>query len=223
MNIFSNNVFSNNGSITIVNGVVVNGNVTGNGKKGNGKLSSEKRIISNFDAIKVSGSVDVIYQKSSIAELSVEADSNLFDNIETIVKGQTLYVNSKGGFSTNNKITIKCSSPSIEHVKISGSGDVVLQDIEEPELILQISGSGDIEVDGVCEDLTASVAGCGDIDAEELIAQHVVVNVAGSGDAVVTAKQSVRASVSGSGDIKVKGKPLQKQISERGSGSVKIK
>ena len=197
------NIFSNNG-ITIVNGVVVNGNVTGNSKKGNGKLSSEKRIISNFNAIKVTGSMDVIYQKNSIAELTVEADSNLLDNIETVVKGQTLHVKSKGSFSTNNRITIKCSSPSIEHVKISGSGDVVLQDIEEPELILQISGSGDI-------------------DAEELIAQHVVVNVAGSGDAVVTAKQSVAASVTGSGDIKVKGKPKQQKVSERGSGSVKIK
>mgnify|MGYP000244645708 CR=1 FL=1 len=216
------NIFSNNG-ITIVNGVVVNGNVTGNSKKGNGKLSSEKRIISNFNAIKVTGSMDVIYQKNSIAELTVEADSNLLDNIETVVKGQTLHVKSKGSFSTNNRITIKCSSPSIEHVKISGSGDVVLQDIEEPELILQISGSGDIEVDGVCDDLTASVSGSGDIDAEELIAQHVVVNVAGSGDAVVTAKQSVAASVTGSGDIKVKGKPKQQKVSERGSGSVKIK
>tara|TARA_Y100001960_G_C14783301_1_gene888524 strand:+ start:5709 stop:6365 length:657 start_codon:yes stop_codon:yes gene_type:complete len=217
------NIFSNNGSITIVNGVVVNGNVTGNGKKGNGKLSSEKRIISNFDAIKVSGSMDVIYQKSPIAELSVEADSNLLDNIETVVKGQTLHINSKGAFSTNNKITIKCSSPSIEHVKISGSGDVVLQDIEEHELTLQISGSGDIDVNGVCNDLTASVSGSGDIDAEELIAQHVVVNVAGSGDVVVTAKQSVVASVAGSGDIKVKGKPKQQKVSERGSGRIKIK
>lgn len=217
------NIFSNNGSITIVNGVVVNGNVMGNGKKGNGKLSSEKRIISNFNAIKVTGSMDVIYQKSSISELTVEADSNLLDNIETVIKGKTLHIKSNGGFSTNNRITIKCSSPSIEHVKISGSGDVVLQNIEEPELILQISGSGDIEVDGVCDDLTASVSGSGDIDAEELIAQHVVVNVAGSGDVIVTAKQSVVASVAGSGDIKVKGKPQQQQVSERGSGRIKIK
>lgn len=214
------NIFN---SKTIINGVVINDSFNSGAKQGNGKISTEKRFVSDFNAIEVNGSMNVVYEKSDVPQLSIEADENILDIITTVVKNGTLYVCSKDSFSTQNKITIKCSSNLIESVTLSGSGNITLNDIEESELTLTVNGSGDIEANGVCTKLTSSISGSGDIDAEELIAQHVLVNVAGSGDAVVTAKQSVMASVAGSGDIKVKGKPKTQHVSESGSGRVKIK
>lgn len=216
------NIFGNTSSITIVNGVVINGNQS-NIKKGNGKLKSEKRIISNFDSILIKGSVNIFYQPSPNPELTIECEENLLDIIETTVQNGVLYIQSNESFSTNLPITIKCGSPKIKEVNVSGSGNVTLENINEKELLLSVKGSGDIDVEGTCHSLTASVSGSGDIDAEDLTAQNVVVSVSGSGDAVVRAKESVKASVSGSGSIKVKGKPQHKQISESGSGRVKIK
>lgn len=209
---------------TVINGVIVNNSFNSSGvKKGSGKTSIEKRLISDFNTIKVNGSMNIIYEKSDAPNLSIEADDNILDIITTVVKNGTLYICSKDSFSTQNKIKIKCSSNLIESVTLSGSGNIILNDIEESELTLTVNGSGDIEANGFCTKLTSSISGSGDIDAEELIAQHVLVNVAGSGDAVVTAKQSVMASVAGSGDIKVKGKPKTQHVSESGSGRVKIK
>jgi hypothetical protein len=209
---------------TVINGVIVNNSFNSSGvKKGSGKTSIEKRLISDFNTIKVNGSMNIIYEKSDAPNLSIEADDNILDIITTVVKNGTLYICSKDSFSTQNKITIKCSSTLIKSVILSGSGYVTLNNIQEPELNLNVKGSGDIKVNGVCTKLTASVEGSGDIDSEELISQNLLVNVSGSGNAIATAKHSVIASVAGSGNIKVKGKPKTQQVSESGSGRVKIK
>jgi hypothetical protein len=49
----------------------------------------------------------------------------------------------------------------------------------------------------------------------------VDVSIAGSGNAAVSAEDSLRASVSGSGDIRYNGNPPHVESSVAGSGSVK--
>jgi hypothetical protein len=68
--------------------------------------------------------------------------------------------------------------------------------------------------------LHAQVRGSGDLDAQHLRADAVSIHQLGSGDSTVLARSAVTASISGSGNIDVYGKPATRSVSRTGSGEV---
>ncbi|HHK1717005.1 TPA: DUF2807 domain-containing protein [Pseudomonas aeruginosa] len=115
------------------------------------------------------------------------------------------------------------ASPAAPSIRVKGSGDVTLYNLEQATLDLGIQGSGDITAFGRVDRLDAEVAGSGDIDASELVALSASLAVAGSGDIDAYVSRSVRARVAGSGDIVVRGNPSDRDHSVAGSGDIKFK
>lgn len=113
--------------------------------------------------------------------------------------------------------------PEAPSIRIKGSGDVTLYDLQQSVLDVGIQGSGDITALGRVEHLDAEVAGSGDVDASELVAMSADLSVAGSGDIDAYVTQSVKARVAGSGDIVVRGNPPSRDQSVAGSGDIKFK
>ena len=213
---------------------------------------SDRRPHGVIAKLVVKGAVDVFWRRSSESLVVVAGDSQqACDAIETRFNGSTLVVEGygSGGVTVvaNGNVTMVAgrdvwingvrvdagpshgraavfiAGPSAPDVQIRGSGDVVLQGVDQQALDLQVVGSGDIEVDGRVERFTAEVAGSGDIDASELIAQGVDCSVAGSGDVDVHAVQGIRARVAGSGDITVRGSPAVRDTRVAGSGDIRFK
>ena len=84
---------------------------------------------------------------------------------------------------------------------VSGSGDLVFEDLDCKNLTSKVSGSGDITLKGKADEARYSVSGSGDIKAYDLSVNDLSCSVSGSGDARVYAKDNMNLSVSGSGDI----------------------
>ncbi len=104
---------------------------------------------------------------------------------------------------------------------MSGSGELDLNagsGIERFDAVL--TGSGHLTVVGSAKELHASASGSGELDARHLRADKVQVSQTGSGQSTVRARQSVAASISGSGDIEVLGNPAERSVSRSGSGAV---
>lgn len=133
--------------------------------------------------------------------------------------GRTVHVNT--GAADIGLVAIVV--PSVAEVTIKGSADVALFDLDQRALELKISGSGDIDADGRVDELVIEVSGSGDIDATGLDAQRVDISVAGSGDVDVQAKVAVRARLTGSGDMKIRGNPPERDVKVWGSGDVRFK
>ncbi|NNF18253.1 MAG: DUF2807 domain-containing protein, partial [Flavobacteriaceae bacterium] len=68
--------------------------------------------------------------------------------------------------------------------------------------------------------LEIRMSGSGDLDAFDLEADDVEVQVSGSADVEVTANKSLKANVSGSGDIRYKGNPKKVDSRKSGSGDI---
>ena len=92
-------------------------------------------------------------------------------------------------------------------LKISGVVDGHVSDVDADNFSINISGVGDLEVDGECGALDANLSGVGDLDARGLECATAEVKVSGVGSAVVFASDAVDAKVSGMGDIDVYGSP----------------
>ena len=114
------------------------------------------------------------------------------------------------------KKTIKTGS---FKTSMSGSGDITL-DVDASSIDASMSGSGDINLSGSTTDFDVTISGSGDIKAYELVADNVDATVSGSADIKVTAKESLKARVSGSGDIHYKGNPGKVDTKTSGSGDI---
>ena len=79
---------------------------------------------------------------------------------------------------------------------VSGSGDLVFEDLDCKNLTSKVSGSGDITLKGKADEARYSVSGSGDIKAYDLSVNDLSCSVSGSGDARVYAKELTSAGLS---------------------------
>ena len=103
-----------------------------------------------------------------------------------------------------------------------GAGKVTYHGFTQDELNIDITGSGDVDLEGKAERLEAEISGSGEVSAYKLTAKTARLRVSGSGDIRATVTQSVRARVSGSGKIKISGNPAERDTDVSGSGKIKF-
>ncbi|BDI30133.1 hypothetical protein CCAX7_21840 [Capsulimonas corticalis] len=197
--------FGSGGSITII---------------GDKATCTVQRKCDSFDAIDVSGSVDVDVACQKQQSVSVSGDSNLLPMVHTEVRDHTLYIRTDGSYSTNNPIKVMIAAPDISQITTSGSSDVNVADINNDAFKIDSSGSGEITLAGTTNTLDLACSGSCDIQADALKSSNTTIHISGSGNASVSATQSLNAQVSGSGSVTYSGHPSQTQSNISGSGSV---
>tara|TARA_R110001583_G_C5641885_1_gene407914 strand:- start:50 stop:784 length:735 start_codon:yes stop_codon:yes gene_type:complete len=213
--------------------------------KGNGNNVTIERNTGNYDGVAVSGWFDVDLVSGNEGEITLQGEENLLEYIITEVKDGKLVIKTKKGVnlktsSWKSEIRITVPVESINTVSMSGSGDIVGKttiktdkfttsmsgsgditlDIDTGSISANMSGSGDINLSGNTTDFDATISGSGDIEAYDLEADNVNATISGSADIQVTAKKSIKARVSGSGDISYRGNPEKVDTKTSGSGDI---
>ena len=122
-----------------------------------------------------------------------------------------------------SRIIVGISMPGAPSIRVSGSGNAYLYDVDQDSLELRVSGAGDIRARGRVDTLRARVSGAGDIKAKRLHAANAELEVSGAGDISVFASQSVAADISGVGTAKVWGNPIKRNCDVSGVGEVKFR
>ena len=182
--------------------------------------------VNNFNKITVTGSPTVVYtQRSGKPEVTVYTSDNIAEVLDIHVTNGTLYVGFKKGVSVSyRKLDIRVSSPDVNSLSVTGSGEIQLANgLKTEDLALSVAGSGDLNGNHIqCDGLKASVAGSGDLDLNDIRCATVKASVAGSGDLVLKrlACTSVEASVAGSGDLVLDGQAEEAQYNVAGSGDL---
>lgn len=209
--------------------------------------------VSDFNGIEASG-IDVIYTVSDTTSVMLRCPENcLNDVVVEVAENGTLrlcYTLNQGLKNvyvlgkSNADITAYVSGPSLEKlyvngnsefeckdvmvvpdmiVNISGSGDVELSEVKAGNLSCSVQGSGDMKiVKAVSENAKFTIAGSGDIEASLYDAKHTEIGIAGSGDIALkmNACGHAEAEISGSGAVELTGEldTLVKYIA--GSGEI---
>jgi Putative auto-transporter adhesin, head GIN domain len=217
----------------------------GNGKKvkGEGAVVTETRNVTGFKGFESAVSADVFIKQSSTFKVTIVGQKNILDLMKTELKGDMLKITFQKGYNISYKDQLKVyiEAPSFEKLSMSGSGDVkaenalsgskidigisgsgdfMLDNIKFSNVEFHISGSGNISVSGESEQVNFQVSGSGDIKAGDLKAQTVECHVSGSGNINCNAAKSLNALVSGSGDIRYKGRPESLKTKVSGSGDI---
>ncbi|KXX67721.1 GIN domain-containing protein [Flammeovirga sp. SJP92] len=106
------------------------------------------------------------------------------------------------------------------NVDVSGSGSALIDDITVRNLSANVSGSGNVQLQGMSSTFTARVSGSGNISDYNLISSDVDAQSSGSGSISFTCNDKLYAKVSGSGNILYKGNPTDVQTEVSGSGKI---
>jgi hypothetical protein len=214
---------------------------------GSGKSATEAREASGFAAISLRGDIDLVVRQGAREAVQVTADDNLLPLLQTVVEGSgdqgTLVIQWPRGetIRSRTKAVVTVTVKTLGAVASSGSGDIVVESLKTPALVLSISGSsdarlnrieagqirvsiagsGDVTASGMAGQFRLSIAGSGDVRASELAADDVDISIAGSGNATVHAGKTLAVSIAGSGDVEYVGAAAITRSRVAGSGRVR--
>jgi len=207
--------------------------------KGSGPVVSEDRNTSSFSQVILSIPADVYIYQGANEGITIEAQDNVLDVIRTEVKSNELNIRFENGvvvkrydpikvyITTSDLSEIKIAgsgnvyneTPIVTNelrIRISGSGNVDLQNIDTPSLDARISGSGKVYLAGFCADQYLQISGSGNVHAYNLMSETADINISGSGKTELMVTDYMNVQISGSGDVYYKGHP---NIDSRISGS----
>ena len=228
----------------LINVGLVNAQIFGNKKiTGNNNVVTKTVSTPDYDAISVTGSMDVELVSGNEGNIKVTTDENLHEYLVIESNDGTLKIKTKKNVSLRTKKGIHITVPfkDINDLTLTGSGDIITKntikttgfdvdltgsgdiilDIEANEIDAKVTGSGDLELAGRVTDFEVKVTGSGDFKGSELTSTNTQVYVSGSGSAKVNASSSIKARVNGSGDVRYSGNPEFSDTKVMGSGTIK--
>lgn len=211
--------------------------------KGNGNITVEERSGLDANKIHLKGFMDVELTQGATTTVKVEADENLQEYVITEMDNNELVVRMRGNFNfiTSERLKVYITTPRLEQLKLSGTGNIVgtnkftgsdrlklsvsgVGDLKleanTPELDAKISGSGSLVLSGETRDAKIQISGIGDCNAEALKAENASVKISGSGDVKIFADNKLDVSISGIGSVYYKGEAV---VSQKVSGSGDVK
>lgn len=188
--------------------------------KGSRKVINDTRVLSKFDVIQVDAGIDVNVDLGRKQKCVVRGDDNIVPLVSTEVIGRTLRIAIDANYATMDEFAVYIDLPELRELIVNGSGDVTINRLSQDAFTVSINGSGDVSATGKVKNLFAEINGSGDLELEALRTTNTEITVTGSGDANLEVADSLKARVSGSGDVWYTGFPGKVDKKITGSGSV---
>lgn len=191
--------------------------------KGSGRVVSEPRKVVDFTAIDLEGSADVQVAFGTSESLVIEAEDNILPRIETVVQDHRLIIRTKSGAIVipTRPIRVSVTLKSLDSVTLGGSGNITVPELKADSFKAALDGSGNITVGGAVDLVNISLDGSGNVNCGSLKARAASVALTGSGNISVYARDSLDATLSGSGNIRYAGNPPNINKTVSGSGSIR--
>jgi hypothetical protein len=200
---------------------------------GEGTVVTRSISVADFNRIDMASAenVDIFYGNEQ--QVLAIGHQNIIDRISRTVSNGLWKMELEDDCYNNYSLSYIITIPKLDLVKISGSGDVTINEFQnQNDLNIQITGSGDVTINQFenTGDLDVTISGSGDVTSTNMLTQFnsldvtipgsgnffgfpskvnkCYVNIAGSGDCQVYSKDLLNVMISGSGDVYYKGNPI---------------
>lgn len=230
-------------SLFVVTGLIINASAQKTIKDAN----AEKRNVSGFHAIEVSGGID-LYLSQGDEAVAVSASKDEYrDKIVTEVKNGVLKIwfdwksNMRIDWG-NHKLKAYVSARNLDRLEGSGGSDIEIDgllkttkldleisggsdfdgQVESDELKIQASGGSDVSISGKAARLTIDASGGSDFKGYDLVSEICNVEASGGSDVHVTVNKELSANASGGSDVYYKGSGLIRDVKTSGSSIKKV-
>jgi len=187
------------------------------GEVAKGSPSVRRLAWDNGDTIELSLPGTVYFRGGQGSEVVVRGSPDLVAHVE--LRGSRLTLDCRG-WTAGRDLEITLPGRDFHHIRISGSGKLVMENVSQPDLDLRISGSGSVRAQGSVDQATIKVSGSGEARLGELAMKQLTVDISGSGKVEAAPKDSADIKISGSGDVKLLSRPINLTSKVSGSGRI---
>jgi hypothetical protein len=195
------------------------------------ETSTRQIAWSGSDALQVDVPAEVIFTQAAAgagASVKVAGPKRLVDRV--VMENGRLTLREDGGVSIHGRgfdvrhdgdqLSVEIVAPGVRSFTVNGSGDLYLKAYDQADLVLQVNGSGKVDVQGKTKKVDLRVAGSGEADLRALDTGDARIALAGSGEAHVAPHGATQVDVAGSGDVYLTSKPTALSSNIAGSGEV---
>ena len=207
--------------------------------------NAEVRNVSGFNAIRISGSIEVYLSQGNSEAVAVSASEEKFRNrIKTEVVNGTLkiyYDAEKFSITnTNRKLRAYVSVRDINRLEVSGASDLKINGIltasalqvnvsgasnlegilKVQDLRLVASGASDAKIKGTATTINVEASGASDIKGYDLTVDDCIAKASGASDINLTVNKQISAHASGASSVFYKGDGTMKEVHTSGASSV---
>lgn len=210
--------------------------------------NAEKRNVSGYHAIQVSGGIDLYLSQGNESVAVSAAETKHRDRIKTEVKDGVLKIwyekNSNMDIEwgwKNRKLKAYVSFKDLDKLGGSGGSDIVVDGsiavnklslnisggsdfvgkTNVSELRVNASGGSDVKISGNVKNLSIDVTGGSDFRGYELVSDVCNLEASGGSDVSITVNKEMTVDASGGSDVYYKGSGVVKEVKSSGSSSVK--
>ena len=191
-------------------------------------LAREQRPVAGIERVVLRAVGDLYVTQGTQERLVVEAEKPLLGRISSTLNHGVLTFDITGGpFASRHPVRYHLTVTNLKSIdargsgdinvgalrgdaldlKLAGSGNATLHDLDTKQLTVRILSSADVSLDGHAMRQTVSLDGAGDYDASKLRSEQADVSIGGSGSITVRVKARLTARISGSGEIRYYGSP----------------
>jgi len=197
-----------------------------------GETATRDIAWSGSDALQVDVPAEVIFTQAApgtAASVKVTGPQALVDRV-TVENGRIALRDGEGSLTINgqgfhvtrdsDQLSVEIVAPNVRSFTLNGSGDLYLKDYDQPDLVLEINGSGGVDAQGKAKKVDLRVSGSGEADLRGLETGDAKIALAGSGEAHVAPRGAAEVDVAGSGDVYLTSKPAVLSSNVAGAGEV---
>jgi len=229
-------------SLLVVLGFIL----TASAQKTVNDANAEKRNVSGFHAVEVSGGIDLYLSQGEEAVAVSASKTEYRDKITTVVEDGILkiYYGPKSDghftFNSNRKLKAYVSFKTIEGLSGSGGSDVYVNGtikvpklklslsggsdfkgaVETNDLNVDISGGSDVNISGKTVNLKIESSGGSDFKGYDLSSDICYASGSGGADMQVRVNKELSVHTSGGSDVFYKGNAVIRETRTSGGGSV---
>jgi hypothetical protein len=188
---------------------------------GSGNVVTAERTLNGFSGIQIELAADLALTQGNTESLTIEADDNLMQYIETKIENGRLIVSTPNKISVmpSRSIKLNVDFSTLHEIEIFGSSNISANDLDLDALAIRFSGSGSTRLTGRVDEQTIAIRGQATINNLGLSSDRVIVDISGNGTIEVNVEETLDLTVAGMGIIRYTGEPT---ISQQVSGTADI-
>ncbi len=210
-------------------------------EKADGPVEDVTFNLDEITGIELTTSANVFFQKGNDQEVIVNGQRDAIERLNQTVDNGVWRIDFNDCIN-HDDMNIYITVPTIDYIKVTGSGDVFAEvgfesnenvtlritgsgfiklEMDAPEINSKITGSGDMILSGSTNTHHSKITGSGNIEAFNLNSIDNTIEITGSGDADIFIDGGLLdATIRGSGDIGYRGLPNSINVDITGSGQL---
>jgi hypothetical protein len=209
--------------------------------------NAEKRNVSGYHAISVSGGIDLYLSQGSESVAVSASETKYRDRIKTEVENGVLKIwyetnsNINIDWGNNRRMKAYVSFKDLDKLSGTGGSDIDVEGtikvstlkltisggsdfegkVEANDMIVDASGGSDVNISGTLKNLNIVATGGSDFKGNEMVTDVCNLDASGGSDVYITVNKELSAEASGGSDVFYKGNGTVKEMKSSGSSSIK--